>query len=276
MPNRLVGDVELYYEEAGRGEPILFIHEMAGSHRSWEPQLRHFSRSYRCVVYSARGYPPSAIPAGPSCYSQEIAAADAVGLLDALEIERAHFVGLSMGSFTTLQVGLTYPERAASLTIVGCGSGSDPASFSGNQARYQAMGQAILDGGFQSFVESYSSGPYRQPFLHKDPRGWQEFRDRLAEHSPEGTAYTLMGVQCRRPSLYSLEREIASIAVPALVIAGDVDTPCVEPSFFLARRMRNAGVSIYPRTGHTVNLEEPMRFNLELDAFFAAVRSNSW
>lgn len=276
MPRIAVNDVELYYEEAGSGEPILFIHEMAGDYRSWEPQLRHFSRNYRCIVYSARGYLPSGVPQGAGHYSQEQAAADAVGLLDALGIGKAHVVGLSMGSFATLQVGLSYPERALSLTIVGCGSGSDPATYPTNRQRYQTMGQAILDGGFAEFVESYSTGPYRQPFMRKDPRGWQEFHDRLAEHSAEGTAYTLMGVQGGRPSIYSLESRIAKIEVPALVISGDLDTPCVEPSIFLGRTMPRAGVSIYPRTGHTVNLEEPLRFNLELEAFLAAVRAGTW
>lgn len=276
MPRITVNDVALHYEEAGSGEPILFIHEMAGDYRSWEPQLRHFSRNHRCIVYSARGYLPSDVPQGAEHYSQQQAAADAAGLLDALGIERAHVVGLSMGSFATLQVGLSFPQRALSLTIVGCGSGSDPASYPANRQRYQAMGQAILDGGFAEFVESYGSGPFRQPFLKKDARGWQEFRDRLAEHSAEGTAYTLMGVQGGRPPLYSLETEISAIDVPALIISGDLDTPCVEPSIFLARTMKRAGVSIYPRTGHTVNLEEPLRFNLELEAFLDAVRADTW
>jgi len=271
-----VDGIRLYYEEAGSGEAILFIHEMAGDWRSWEPQLRHFSRTHRCVVYSARGYFPSSIPDGADHYSQPRAAADAVELLDALGIERAHVVGLSMGGFAALQVGIAHPERAASLTIAGCGSGADLAGYAENKARYQAMGQAILDGGFATFVESYSTGPYRQPFLHKDPRGWRAFRERLAEHSPEGTAYTLMGVQGGRPCLYHLEREIAHVTVPALVIAGDLDAPCIAPSLFLGRTLPHAGVSIYPRTGHTINLEEPVRFNLELAAFLAAVGSGRW
>jgi len=276
MPYAQVDGIRLYYEEAGSGEAILFIHEMAGDWRSWGPQLRHFSSTHRCVVYSARGYLPSSVPEGAGYYSQQRAAADAVGVLDALGIERAHIVGLSMGAFATLQVGLSYPERAASLTIAGCGSGSDPTGYDEHKARYQAMGQVILDGGFAAFVESYSTGPYRQPFLRKDPRGWRAFRDRLAEHSPEGTAYTLMGVQGGRPCLYHLEHEIARVTVPALVIAGDQDAPCVAPSLFLGRTLAHAGVSIYPRTGHTVNLEEPVRFNLELAVFLAAVRSGRW
>ena len=63
MPTLTTDDgVKLYYEEAGSGAPIVFVHEFGGDHRSWEPQLRHFSRRYRCVAYNARGYPPSDVP----------------------------------------------------------------------------------------------------------------------------------------------------------------------------------------------------------------------
>ena len=71
MPHVTMDDgVRLYYEETGTGTPIVFVHEFAGDHRSWEPQVRQFSRTYRCITYSARGFKPSAIPADPAMYSQ--------------------------------------------------------------------------------------------------------------------------------------------------------------------------------------------------------------
>src|SRR3954449_3133854 len=103
--------VRLYVEEAGAGFPVLFVHEFAGDHRSWEPQVRTLSRRYRCVVYSARGYPPSDVPREQDAYSQARAVADAVAVLDALEIERAHVVGLSMGGFATRPLGLRDRKR---------------------------------------------------------------------------------------------------------------------------------------------------------------------
>lgn len=261
MPFLDTPDAQLYYEEAGAGDAILFIHEMAGDYRSWEPQMRQFSRSHRCITYSARGYHPSSVPQDGDAYSQAQAAADALAVLDALQIERAHIVGLSMGSFATLQFGMDYPERALSLTVVGCGSGSDPATYAQNQARYQAMGDAILAGKWDVFVKDYSEGPYRQPFLRKDPRGWQELRQRLAEHAPLGTAMTLKHVQGRRPSLYALTEPLSRITAPTLIVCGDLDTPCVDPSVFLSRTIPGARLAILPGTGHTVNLEEPVLFN---------------
>src|SRR5215472_13010447 len=106
--------VTLHAEEAGQGEPLVFIHEFAGDHRSWEPQVRFFSASYRCVTYAARGYPPSQVPADPRAYSQARAVADAIAVLDGLGIDRAHAVGLSMGGFTALHLAMYHADRLSS------------------------------------------------------------------------------------------------------------------------------------------------------------------
>jgi len=102
----------LHVEEAGSGTPIVFVHEFGGDHRSWEPQMRHFTRRYRCITYGARGYPPSDVPTDVERYSQAIATDDIADVMSALGIEKAHIVGLSMGGFATLHFGLRYPQRA--------------------------------------------------------------------------------------------------------------------------------------------------------------------
>lgn len=112
----------LYYEEAGDGSPILFLHEFAADHASWEPQMRYFSRRHRCIAYSARGYTPSETPSADA-FTFEHFRDDALAVLDHLQIDRAHFVGLSMGAYSALQVGLHTPDRALSLTLAGIGSG---------------------------------------------------------------------------------------------------------------------------------------------------------
>ena len=95
MPHLKTDDnVNLYYEEAGEGTPIIFVHEFAGDYRSWEPQMRHFSRRYRAITYNARGYSPSDIPSDPNDYSQKRACDDIRAVMDALQIEEAHIVGL--------------------------------------------------------------------------------------------------------------------------------------------------------------------------------------
>ena len=106
MPHATTKDgVNLYYEEAGSGTPLIFVHEFAGDWRSWEAQMRFFSRYYRCITYSARGFKPSAVPADPAMYSQAHARDDVIAVLDHLKVDRAHVCGLSMGGFATLHVG---------------------------------------------------------------------------------------------------------------------------------------------------------------------------
>src|SRR5829696_5949013 len=82
--------VRLFFESAGKGTPIVFIHEFGGNHWSWEPQVSYFSRRHQCITYAARGYPPSDVPESVDAYSQAIAAEDAVAVLDALKIDKAH------------------------------------------------------------------------------------------------------------------------------------------------------------------------------------------
>lgn len=276
MPHATASDgVKLHYEEAGSGTALLFVHEFAGDHRSWEPQLRYFSRRYRCIAYAARGYPPSDVPDDPAKYSQERARDDAIAVLDHLRIDKAHVVGLSMGGFATLHVGLAYPGRARSLVIAGCGYGAQP----GDEDRFRAECEAAAAGfeaeGAQAFLK-YASGPTRVRFRAKNPRGWQEFADQLAGHSPRGAALTLRGVQMRRPMLYQLVDGMKKIDVPTLVMTGDEDDPCLEASLLLKRSIRTAGLVVLPRAGHTINIEDPEAFNAAVGDFLAAVDAGRW
>mgnify|MGYP000685736134 CR=1 FL=1 len=123
--------VQLYYESVGEGTPILFVHEYAGDHRSWEPQMRYFSRNFRCIAYSARGYTPSDVPGNADDYSQHRVSEDIRCMLDGLNIRQAHVVGLSMGAFATLHFGMRYAtdpanSRALSLTLAGFWFGNIP------------------------------------------------------------------------------------------------------------------------------------------------------
>src|SRR5260221_12785824 len=113
MPMLTTDDgVRLHYEEAGSGTPVVFVHEFAGDHRSREPQVRHFSRRYRCIAYTARGYPPSDVPEDFERYSQARARNDIRATLQPLRFERAPIVGIWIGANQTLQLCSTYLRRA--------------------------------------------------------------------------------------------------------------------------------------------------------------------
>ena len=268
--------VKLYFEETGRGEPVIFVHEFAGDHRSWEPQLRHFARRYRCITYNARGYPPSDVPEDPSRYSQARASADIKAVLDHLGIARAHIVGLSMGGFATLHFGLSHPEMARALVVAGCGYGAESDRREQFRAEAEAAAQSLENQGMAAFAASYSKGPTRVQFENKDPRGYREFADQLAEHSARGSALTQLGVQRERPSLYDLEDRLAAMAVPTLIVNGDEDEPCLIPGVYLKRTIPSAGLAVLPKTGHTLNLEEPAAFNRLLTDFFDLVEAGRW
>jgi len=265
--------VRLHYEEAGSGTPIVFVHEFAGDARSWEPQVRHFSRRYRCIAYCARGYPPSDVPESYERYSQERARDDIRSVLDALKLERAHIVGLSMGANATLHFGLTYPRRALSLTFAGGGYGSHPATRKKFQDDSRANAQTIRDKGMKHFADTYGHGPARLPLQKKDPRGFDEYLRQLAEHSVLGSANTMLGVQSRRPSFYDLAKEIANLQVPLLVMTGDEDEPSIEASVMIKRTAPRAALAVLPRSGHGINLEEPALFNQLLDDFLHQVEA---
>lgn len=277
MPHVTAEDgVKLYYEEAGSGLAVIFVHEFAGDYRSYELQIRHFSRRYRCVAYNARGYPPSDVPADPERYSQERARDDLRAVLDGLEIERAHVVGISMGGFAVLHFGLTYPQRALSLVIGGCGYGAEPGKRLQFQQESEAAAQRFEKLGIEEAARSYALGPTRVQFQNKDARGWAEFGRMLAQHSPLGSALTLRGVQKRRPSLYDLLDDMRRLTVPTLVMTGDEDDPCLEASLLMKRTIPSAGLVVLPRTGHALNLEEPELFNRFVDEFFHQVENDRW
>jgi pimeloyl-ACP methyl ester carboxylesterase len=277
MPHLTTDDnVRLYYEEVGSGTPIVFVHEFAGDHRSWEPQMRYFARRYRCIAYAARGYPPSEVPVATSSYSQARAAADIRCVLDQLKIDKAHIVGLSMGGLAVLHFGLSYPDRARSLLVAGAGYGSEAGERDKFRAEAETIAGKLQREGMAQFAEAYAYGPTRVQFEHKDPRGFAEFKAQLAEHSAEGSAETQRGVQRERPSLFDLEEGLKRLTVPMLVVTGDEDWPCLVPNIFLKRSCASAALLVIPNSGHTVNLEEPAAFNAALADFLAQVDAGRW
>jgi pimeloyl-ACP methyl ester carboxylesterase len=137
----------------------VLVHEFADDYRGFEPQIRYFARRYRCVAFNARGYPPSDVPPEPARYSQDRARDDIRAVLDALAIDKAHVLGISMGGFATLHFGLAYPDRALSLVVAGCGYGAEP----GKRQQFHdetAKTAALIEGaGMRVASQTYAIGP---------------------------------------------------------------------------------------------------------------------
>ncbi len=279
MPTITAADgTRLYFEEAGTGTPVVFVHEFAGDYRTWEPQMRYFARLHRCVTFSARGYPPSDVPSDPARYSQDIARGDVIAIMDALGIGKAHVVGHSMGAYTALHVGIRHRERCISVTAAGCGWGSvaDPAAREAMRKIAVATAAMFAEKDIAEAAASYADTPTRQTHKYKDPRGFAEFARMLGEHSAQGHALTMSMLQARRPTLWDMEADLARFSVPLLVIVGDEDDSCLEGSFFLKRTVPSAGLLVIPRSGHTITSEEPAAVNAALAELFAAAEAGRW
>ncbi len=276
MPEVQVNGVRLHYESHGKGAPVVFVHEFAGDSQSWEDQVRFFARRYRAVTYNARGYPPSEVPEDPSAYSQDIAADDLAGLIRALGLAPAHVVGLSMGGYATLHLGLRHPELARSLVVAGCGYGSAPGQQESFRREALEAARRFEEEDIQTFGRVYTAGPTRLQLERKDPIGYARFVESFLRHSPKGAANTMRGVQSRRPPVFALEEGMRRMEVPTLILTGDEDEPCLEPSLFMKRTIPTAALITFPNAGHLINLEEPAMFNRVVLDFITEVDAGRW
>ena len=273
MPTASINGTQIAYSDVGEGFPLVWCHEFAGSMESWAPQVHYFSRFYRVITYNARGYPPSEVPDDVAAYSQDMAVEDLHSLLRHLGIRQAYVGGLSMGGSTTLHFGIRHPEMAKALIIAAAGSGStNPDEFRANS---RAMADR-LDAEGSAGMREYSLGPSRVQLKRKDPSGWQEFADLLGQHSPKGSALTMRGVQAGRPPIFVWEQPMQALQVPTLILCGDEDAACVEPSLFMKRHIPHSGLAFFPQSGHCINLEEPELFNRLCAEFLHAVENGKW
>lgn len=268
--------IKLYYEETGSGDPVIFLHEFAADYRTWEAQVRRFSRDYRCITYNARGYPPSDVPEVGAAYIFGRQCDDLVQVMDTLRTGQPHLVGLSMGAYTALQVALRHSHRVRSVVFASGGSGAPRGDRDVFARDANAGADRMADEGMPAAANGLALGPTRVQLLNKNPRGWHEFRAFMAEHSPLGSALTLRNFQAARPSLHDFEDQLRTLDVPVLLAVGDEDDPVIEANIFLKRTLPRAGLWIHPQTGHGMNLEEPDAFNSAIAGFFRAVERGTW
>jgi pimeloyl-ACP methyl ester carboxylesterase len=276
VPRAFINGVNLYYEEAGHAVPMIFVHEFAGEARSWAPQVRFFRRLYRTITFNARGYPPSDVPEDPAAYSQRHAVEDIRGVLDHLKIDKAHVMGLSMGGYAALHFGCLYPERALSLVVAGAGYGSKAEERETFRRDCAALAERFEREPMEKVAAMYAMGPARVQFRDKDSQGWEQFCDLLKQQSAKGHALTMRRVQIMRESIYELGDRMARLTVPTLIVTGDEDDPCLEPALYMKRTIPTAGLLVIPRSGHTINLEEPDLFNRHVLDFVTAVDAGRW
>ncbi|MDA1128403.1 MAG: alpha/beta hydrolase [Chloroflexi bacterium] len=276
MPTFSSDGVDIHYQVAGEGYPLLWSHEFAGDITSWEPQVNFFSRRYQVITYCHRGYPPSEVPENPAAYSQDLQVEDMRRLLQHLGIKQAYIGGLSMGGTTTLSFAIAHPEMCRAIIVASAGAGSDPGDRDRLVASWQALSESMIAEGMEKFADGYARGAERLQFLRKDPVGWAKFHASLASHSAQGSALTFRGVQMKRPTIYQLKKDLQQIKAPTLVMIGDEDGPCVDAAVFMKRNIPSCGLAVFPQSGHTINLEEPDLYNRTVLDFLTSVEAGKW
>ncbi len=274
MPTAFVNGVNLYYEVTGKGFPLVWAHEFAGSYKSWEPQVKFFSRRYQVITYNARGWPPSDVPTEAKAYSPEHVVEDLYQLLRHLGIEQAYVGGLSMGGYATVMFGITHPEMAKALIIAAAGSGATDREdwIKGQEVRARQFETE----GMETVAKQMSREPNRIQLMRKDPKSWQEYYEELAAHSATGSALTMRSYVIARPPVFTLESKLKQIKIPALILTGDEDDLCIEPALFMKRSIPHSGLVVFPQSGHVINVEEAELFNRVVLDFLTAVEAGGW
>ncbi|HUK60070.1 MAG TPA: alpha/beta hydrolase [Stellaceae bacterium] len=261
MPQATARDgTKLHYESEGSGPPIVFVHELAGTLHSFAPQVAAMKDRFRCIAYNARGYPPSDVPPNIESYSQDIAAEDIGAVLDACGVDSAHVMGVSMGSAAALQFALAHPERTRSVILCSIGSGSDVGTAA-YAVDTEARAQAIEQAGMADTAKNFGNSPTRIRLKAKNPALYESYLREVGKLSLLGMTNTMRGVQKRRPPIYAHEARVKAMKVPALILVGGDDEPCLNPSRFLEEKIPGAYLVVMPETGHGLNLEDPVGVN---------------
>jgi len=265
MPHLTAKDgLRIWFEESGAGAPLVFVHEFGGEPASWNHQIARFSNDYRCVRYAARGFQPSDVPDNVACYGQQQSTDDLLALFDHLEITRAHLVGTSMGSFTSLDFTLQHPGRVRSLTLVGNSSGPRNTE---EKARYQNewVGEEIRlrqQSGARGAVEILEQDPAYQSLQRNLPEEWRAYAERLAAQSVTGAINILRTLHWNRRSIWEDEARLRGICCPVLLVHGEEDYFLVgDTNHYLEGVIPNAHRVFFEATGHLVNIERAEQFN---------------
>jgi pimeloyl-ACP methyl ester carboxylesterase len=263
MPTARINGVSLYYEVAGAGPPLLFVHAFPVGRGMWAPQVEFFARHFRVIVYDCRGFGRSEAPTAPAAYSPTHSVEDARGLLAHLGAVPAAVCGLSMGGNIALNLGLAHPAAVRALVLCDTGAGSaDPAAFRTRCVEYAETSRRGMDGFFESMMLWPVFGDYM-----RGPREAQLVREMVLAQPPHGIELTALHTLAPRAPVFALRERLEALRVPTLVVCGEWDEACVESSRFLAETVPAARLWVVPGATHFPNLDAPEAFNRTVLAF---------
>src|SRR2546427_3279997 len=160
MPKVRVNGIGLNYVEAGSGDPLLLIMGFGGDHQAWAFQTPVFAQRYRVIAFDNRGAGQSDVPDVP--YTTRMMAEDAIGLLDALRIERAHVLGVSMGGMIAQELALAHPQRVRSLQLH-CTLAPRDAYMQALIENWRGIRTKVTPGGGMAIVALWAFSPGTHP-----------------------------------------------------------------------------------------------------------------
>ncbi|HET6283628.1 MAG TPA: alpha/beta fold hydrolase [Polyangia bacterium] len=257
-----VGGAELHYEIHGdsgddRRPWLIFSHSLACSVGMWTPQLAEFSRRYRVLAFDTRGHGRSDATAG--AYTMDLLAADLHGLLGALKITRAHFIGLSMGGMIGQTYALAHPGVFTSMTLADTTSRWPPEAMQ----VFAERAQVALTQGMAPLVEATLGRWFTPPFHKSHPAEVARIGDMIRATPVAGYA----GCSDAIPRVNTTAR-LREIACPILVMVGkdDPGTP-VAMSRTIHENAPGSELVVIESAAHLSNIEQPQVFNQALTRF---------
>lgn len=266
MPTASVNNVNLYYETAGEGFPVVLCHGYTGSHYDWALQIPMLAQRYRVVAMDHRGHGLSEAPSSRSDYSIPSFSQDVRALLEHLDIEKCCLVGHSMGGFIALQFIVDYPHLVNALILV------DTSPGIGEMPEYaELMGTihkiARTDGLGAAFEYGALHNPMTLQYLEKYPDRREVAKQRMLNTSLDGYVYAWEAIV----QWQGVTERLGEIAVPTMIFAGEEDSFLLEPSKMMAEVIPAAQLRIIPGVGHSPQEDAPHTLNRELIAFLADI-----
>jgi pimeloyl-ACP methyl ester carboxylesterase len=265
LPYATVGAIDIYYEIHGPPEapPLVLIGGWASYRWIWFRQIPTFRERYRCIVFDNRGAGKSSKPDYP--YTIEMLAADTVGLMDALDIENAHILGISMGGLVAQQIAISYPEKVRSLIIVSSHFGGSNYIPMDDRTMAKLIALPTETISKEQAREMRLQATFSLQFL-KENKAIMEQIDAWAEKHP--TPVFAQVHQSTATSAFDSESELKKITSTTLILHGDNDRAVpTKNGELLAERIPNATLKIIENASHFVIVEKYEEFNNEVMKF---------
>lgn len=256
-----VNGTKLYYEIAGSGTPLILVHGMSVDTRMWDSQFGVLAENYRVIRYDARGHGKS-VPTSTDPYSHS---QDLKGLMDALGIERAHLVGLSMGGSTVIDFTIDNPGRAISLVPVDSPlPGMDPVTDV-----FERIGKVIgtaNESGIATALDMWCADEIFTPAVNNPTSS--RVIEIVREYSGWNWTSGATVIDRNRPAIQLLD----TISAPTLVIVGELDLLDLHAGAdVMEANIAGARKVVMPGVGHISNMEDPDSFNALLTEFLAGI-----